>query len=233
MKHLVYRLFFAAIIPFCAMFSFGQTGREGAPAVKLAVIRETLQTSKYTYLYVKEGSGKQWLAVPSGEFRVGDTCYYTGGLIMPDFTSKELNRTFDRVIFLESVSKTPDDAAKPARVMPEHGAKTNPAKLDLRIAPAQDGITIAELFKNKERYNGKVVKIRGQVTRFKSKIMGKNWAHLQDGTSFGDKFDLTATLSSTLAVGDIVTIEGMVAINKDFGSGYFFEIILEDAAIFR
>lgn len=231
MKQLTFILTFTTLFLFFNFDSSGQANHEKTQKVQLALIVEVLQTSNYTYLHVKVDSGLQWLAVPSVELKVGDTCYYKGGLVMPDFTSKELSKTFDRVIFMEGVSKTPEGAGKPGLGVPEHTAKTKPGKLEVRIEPAADGITIAELFKNRESYNGRVVKIRGQVMRFKPAIMGKNWVHLQDGTAFGEKFDLTATLGATLSPGDVVTLESKVTINKDFGSGYFFEVILEDAIV--
>ena len=64
--------------------------------------------------------------------------------------------------------------------------------------------------------------------------MSKNWIHLQDGTDFEGKFDLTITTSSTdVKVDDVVTLEGIVSINKDFGYGYFYEVLLEDAKILK
>lgn len=231
MKKFALMLVLFATLPFCSINSYAQADRNNQQKVHLAVVQEVLQTSNYTYLYVKSDTSLQWLAVPSMTIKVGDTCYFKGGLVMPDFKSKELNKTFDNVIFMESVGKTPEGATKPASGIPEHGAKTKPGKLEVVIEPAPDGISIAELFKNKANYDGKVVKIKGQVVKFKPAIMGKNWVHLQDGSSFGDKFDLTATLNTTLKVGDIVTIESKVTLNKDFGSGYFFEVILEDAVV--
>jgi len=215
-----------------AMISTGQSTHDNSSKVQLAVVKEVLQTSSYTYLHVKAGAGGlQWLAIPARKFNVGDTCYFKGGLVMPDFKSKELNRSFDQVIFLEGISTTAEGAKNSAVGVPEHGTKPKPGKSDIKIKPAADGITIAELFKNKEKYKDKVVRIRGEVVKFNTKILGKNWVHLQDGTSFGDKFDLTATLKSTLAVGDVITLECKVTLNKDFGSGYFFDVILEDAII--
>ena len=59
--------------------------------------------------------------------------------------------------------------------------------------------------------------------------MNKNWIHIQDGTDFSGKFDLTVTSDKEVSVGDIVTLEGKIALNKDLGYGYFFDVIMEDA----
>ncbi len=224
-------LVFAIFLSHVTSSTHGQTGQEGASRLNMAIIKEVLQTINYTYLHVKVDTSLKWLAVPAGTFSVGDTCYFKKGLVMPDFTSKELKRTFDQVLFLESVGSTPATTNKAAANVPEHSTKVQAGKLDVIIAPAAGGITIADLFQNKEKYNGQVILIRGQVVKFTAKIMGKNWVHLQDGTSFGDKFDLTATMDDTLKKGDIVTLECKVTLNKDFGSGYFFDVILENATV--
>ena len=100
-----------------------------------------------------------------------------------------------------------------------------------KIEPAKDGITIAELFENKEKYNGKTVKTKGQVTKYNAAIMKKNWIHIQDGTEYNGKFDLVATSNQEFNVGDVVTIEGTVSLNKDFGYGYSYEILIENAVV--
>jgi hypothetical protein len=231
MKKQITLLFLTAIFSICATTLFAQANPDKTKKVQMAIIREVIQTTSYTYLHVKIDADLQWLAVPLATFKSGDTCYFTGGLVMPDFTSKELNRTFDKVIFLEGVSKTAEEGKTPGLGAPAHGTKSKPEKLETRIEPAAGGISIGELYKNKELYNGKTVKIRGKVMKFKPSIMSRNWGHLQDGTSTDGKFDLTVTLKSTLTVGDIVTVEGKVTINKDFGSGYFFEVLMEEGVV--
>ncbi|MEI6433899.1 MAG: hypothetical protein WCP32_03570 [Bacteroidota bacterium] len=233
MKRSVIVLVFLLFQFLCNLTSSGQSTVQPNPTIHKVILREALQTTKYTYLKVSEDTILHWLAVPTVEFTIGDTLYYQGGLLMPDFKSKELGKTFDNVLFLEIVSKTQEGSKKQSTVTPDHGAKPKQSRLAITVEPAPDGITIAELFRNKEQYSGKEVRIRAQVSKFNTGIMGENWVHLQDGTSFGEKFDLTATTAnSTIVIGDIVTIEGRITLNKDFGSGYFFEMIIEEA-IFR
>ena len=106
-------------------------------------------------------------------------------------------------------------------------------KKEIKVAPAKGGITIAELYGKKENYSGKTIKIKGQVTKYTPMVMGKNWIHLQDGTDAVGKFDLTVTSAAELKVGDVVTLEGKVSLNKDLGYGYFFDVIVEDATIIK
>ncbi len=204
------------------------------------VVTEVIQTSNYTYLHVKESDSLKWLAVPSMQALAGDTYYYSEGLPMQQFESKELHRTFDLVLFLGGVSTEPI-GSKPAVAANPHGGQTGSqpytrkaapeVKKDIKIVVPKDCITIAELFSRKDSYAGKSVKIKGQVTKFSAEIMNKNWIHLQDGTENNGKFDLTITSAATVKNGDIVTLEGKVVLNKDFGYGYLFEVLIEDAEL--
>ena len=61
--------------------------------------------------------------------------------------------------------------------------------------------------------------------------MNKNWIHLQDGTEFDGQFDLTLTTDQQFEVGSVVTMEGKIALDKDFGYGYSYKVLLEDSKI--
>jgi len=161
----------------------------------------------------------------------GETYYYTGGFEMKDFESKELGRTFPSVFFLEAVSLNPDIQANGPMVEPHSSGKLNVPKQEVTVKPAEGGITIAELFARKDSYAGKTVKIRGQVTKYNASIMKKNWVHIQDGSEYSGKFDLTVTTDMETNVGEVITVEGKVALDKDFGYGYAYDVILEESKI--
>lgn len=188
---------------------------------------EVLQAPSYTYLRVKSEQGETWLAVSKREIEVGREVSYAPELEMNDFTSKELDRTFEKIYF---VSRLDDgSAAKPK--MTAGSAKAAVDKADVSVDPAEGGITIGELFSNQKQYGGKKVAIRGRVMKVNPAIMGRNWVHIQDGTSGDSKFDLTVTTQENVAVGDVVTFEGTVALNKDFGAGYVYDVIMEQATM--
>lgn len=94
-------------------------------------------------------------------------------------------------------------------------------------------ISLAELFENKSKYANKTIKVRGEVVKYNNAIMGKNWIHLQDGTEYKGTNDLTITSKMETKVGETVTIEGKITLNKDIGSGYFYDIIMEEAVIVK
>ena len=63
--------------------------------------------------------------------------------------------------------------------------------------------------------------------------MGKNWLHIRDGSGSADKSDndLTVTTSTPAKLGDTVLVTGLVSLNKDFGAGYKYTVILDDAKV--
>ncbi len=192
-------------------------------------VKEVIQASSYSYMKVEENKETYWIAVSKRDFKEGAVLYYDNGLEMNNFESKDLQRTFETVYFVQGIS---DQPRLPGTQQPK--AQTQPQKrtlekLDVNIEPADGGISIGTLFANRETYKDQIVKIRGQVTKFNPNIMGKNWIHIQDGTDDSGTFDLTITTSHVVNVGDVVTFEGKLTLNKDFGAGYFYDIIMEEA----
>ena len=199
-----------------------------APGVHKVICQEVIQTSAYTYLGVMEEDKEIWLAIPSMDAKEGNTYYYqrSNAAEMIDFKSKELNRTFPKVLFLEGVSSEPIIT----QTKLPHPKPTLEQK-EVTFEPIKDGITISELFKNKKNYAGKTVKVKGEVTKFSQGIMNKNWIHLQDGTKDNDDYDLIITSNVGTKVGDVITIKGKVFLDKDFGHGYFYKLIIEEGTI--
>jgi len=91
--------------------------------------------------------------------------------------------------------------------------------------------TVAEVYAGQNGLLGTVVNVRGKVVKFSPQIMGKNWVHVQDGTGSSGTNDLTATTANSAKVGDIVLVSGKITQNKDFGGGYKYALILEDAQV--
>ncbi len=201
------------------------------------IVEEVLQTTQYTYLKVKEGDFSTWLAVLKMQANVGEKYYYKDGLTMTNFKSKELNRVFDSVLFLDYVSTTPiNNQSKDSINMAQPVSTGSTILLDkkeINIEHNAKDLTIALLFENKSKYVGKSIQLKGQVTKFSPGIMDKNWIHLQDGTEFSGNFDLTVTTLENVNVGDIITLKGTIALDKDFGYGYFYDVIMEDASVMK
>ena len=98
-----------------------------------------------------------------------------------------------------------------------------------KIKPTKGGVTLKQLFNDKEKYANQTITITGKCMKVNPMIMGRNWLHIQDGS--GEDLDLTVTTSEKVALGAVVTVEGTIVLDKDFGAGYRYDIIMEEAVM--
>lgn len=201
---------------------------------------EVIEVASYTYLLVKEKKTEFWIATATMSAEPGESYKYRGGILMSEFYSEELDRTFEEVIFLDELlplnaPAMPTDQKVPTgmQAMQEKtpGSKVAPEKSNVKVEAVEGTITIAELFSDMKAYKGKTIRIVGEVTKFNPAIMERNWVHLQDGTEYEGKYDLTATSIERFEVGTTVILEGVVALDLDFGYGYTYEVLLEKAKV--
>lgn len=115
---------------------------------------------------------------------------------------------------------------------PTHMAQPG-AAVDLTgIVKAEGGKTVAEIYAEKDALADQSVSFRGKVVKVNPEIMGKNWVHVQDGSGAEGTNDLTVTTVGTLpSVGDTILVSGKLSLNKDFGMGYQYPVIVEDATV--
>jgi hypothetical protein len=227
-KHLLFVLLLM-ILSFGCKGPLSPSEPSGAkPGIHKVVVNEVLQAGQYTYLNVSEKRKKTWLAIPSMQLSKGDKISYRDGLEMNDFHSKELNRTFSSVLFLEGVTMGFEEKESTSMMNNPHASQVKPEKINVSIDPCEGCITIAKLFETRSEYSGKRVKIRGKITKINPEIMGRNWIHIQDGTEYKGNFDLTVTTDAQLSVGDTVTFDGTIALSRDFGYGYSYDVIMEN-----
>jgi len=218
-----------------------QQPMEDASATMLhkVVVEEILPTSKYTYLNVSEDGQMTWIAIPKMDVKKGGTYYYRGGLKKTNFKSVEYDRVFETLYLVSGVSEDPGmggggmtGSAGMGGGSP-HGDGAEEVQLEqkTKIEPVTGGITIAELLQNRAKYEGKTVRIKGRCVKLNNMIMSRNWIHLQDGSMKDKAIDLTVTTTDNIALGSIVALEGVIALNKDFGAGYKYDIIMEEAKL--
>ncbi|MDP1606916.1 MAG: hypothetical protein Q8L93_09805 [Rhodocyclaceae bacterium] len=93
--------------------------------------------------------------------------------------------------------------------------------------------TVAAIYQNKAALTGKTISAQGNVVKVNNNIMGRNFVHVQDGTGKADagNNNLIVTSKQTANVGDKVVVTGVVVQNRDFGSGYSYPLLVEDASI--
>lgn len=196
-------------------------------SVHTVVVTEVLDTESYMYLKVNEAGTEHWMATQKMPVKVGETISFENPLVMNNIHSKQLNRTFETILFVSAIKKPSDSlTGKEPTAHSASPAAGKPVE-QIKVEPAQGGLTIGELFASRKSYSGKTVRIRGKVTKFNGAIMGKNWVHLQDGTGGTGTNDLLVTTQETVNVGDVEEFEGTIILNKDFGAGYKYEVLME------
>ena len=196
------------------------------------IVKEVINATAYTYLLVTEEKKDHWIAIPRTEVKVGRTYEYEGGMEMKKFESKDLKRTFESVFFVEGLID-PSITPETANSKTESAKKITKTELSEGITLAKGAISIHDLFSGKEKLAGTTVILTGKVVKFLPEIMSKNWIHLQDGSSFNGMNDITITTLSKVKVDEIVSFTGKVVLNKDLGSGYKYDVLIEDAAVIK
>jgi len=234
------RVFLMLII--VVVFSSCVRNKSGQQVIQSAVptnnrvfeVNEVVQTDRYTYLKVNENSRERWVAVSKQEIQAGEVYYYDKALQMNNFASKDLDKTFDVIYFVNQISKTPIAQAQGnTGSMPAHSGKVDTEKATVDLTKVDGEITLAQIFKNRDEFASKEFEIRGVVVKVNKQVMGKNWIHIQDGTNHEGSFDLTITSQDLAEKGDEVIFKGKLTLNKNFGSGYFYDVIMEDAVLVK
>ena len=211
-------------------------GPEEPPKPLSGKVVQTMDSSGYTYLLIESEGERRWAAVNSTDVKVGQQVTVKPGTTMVNFTSKGLNRTFDRIVFSDGLMEQKGGAtsATSKKSSGSAGSAVPFSKISVEKATGPNAYRIADLYTN-QKLDGKKIAVRGKVVKVSSGIMERNWIHLQDGTGSAKKknHNLVVTSQDLPDVGDIVTITGTLIRNKDFGSGYKYDIIVEKAKIVK
>ena len=203
-------------------------------------VLETLNAGGYTYVFIETDQDQRWVAVPKTAVLVDDVVLTQQGMAMPNFESKSLNRTFEVVYFaggLQNLTAPAPVAVDTSGTLPQGQPSTDStveaAPQVVKVAELTPGEDIAYVYANQDALAGQKISLRGKVVKFNANIMGTNFIHIQDGS--GDvadgSNDLTVTSKAVTAVGETVVVTGTVIQNKDFGYGYKFPVLIEDASI--
>ncbi len=207
--------------------TFVWAGDSHASSAVKGIVLETMDVPGYTYLRLKTKDGETWAAVTAAQVKKDAEVTIINPSVMSNFESKTLNRTFPTILF----GTLATSAAAKAPV-----ASTTPTNIgDTTVTRASGAIakTVVEIITHSAELKDKPVLVRGKVVKFNSAIMGKNWLHLRDGTgSEAEKTnDILVTTEDETNVGDIVVVKGTIHTDKDFGSGYTYKVIIEEATL--
>jgi urease gamma subunit len=201
-------------------------------------ILETMDASGYTYIRVGTPSGDVWTAVQQTQVKKGATISIDPQMVAENFESTTLKRTFDKlvlgVIAGAAAEKPVAVAADPQPMGTALQHMTSAANVtDVKVEKAAGGKTVAETWAGKSDLIDKEVVIRGKIVKFLPDIMGKNWLHIRDGSGSREQAndDITVTSDAVASVGDVVTVTGTLRVDKDFGAGYRYPVIIENAKL--
>ena len=203
-------------------------------ADRTGTILETMDASNYTYMRLKTDAGETWAAVPQTKVKKGEKVTILEPQVMDGFESKVLKRKFDHILFGSLKEEGADMSAETKKAHEGVPAvEVELANIKVEKAKGANGRTVAEIFAQKTELKNKEALVHGKVTKFLPGIMGKNWVHLSDGTGSKEKkdFDLVITTQDNAKVSDLVTVQGKVHTDVNLGSGYFFNVMMEDAKV--
>ena len=224
------KVLLAAFVMLCS--GLGWSAEKSAPPPAATVVKgevlEVKDVDSYTYLRLKTADGEMWAAVAKAPLKKGAKVTVENVMVMNNFESKSLKKTFDKIAF--------GNLAGAGSPMGAHGgAPKVDFTGDVKVAKAggADARTVAEVVTKSAELKDKKVAVRGKVVKFTGAVMGKNWIHLRDGSgSAADKTDdVLVTTMDKANIGDTVLVKGVVRTNKDFGSGYSYKVLIEEATL--
>ena len=239
-KSIFFSFLVLSVLVGCSKAEQKKTEKPSPKGTHKVTVVEFQNVPSYTYLKVSENGKEYWVAAPTTKVEKGEVLYFKQAMEMKNFESTTLKKTFKSILFVQDISKT----LTPEKLSTQAGKQIAPvtarsndkgvAKVPTaKIKKSKTELTIAKLYKTKDKLNGKKVKFKGKVVKFSPNIMGKNWAHLEDGTKMGGNTDITVTLTGIVKVGQIVTVKGMVKTNVDYGYGYAYPVMIQEAKVIK
>ncbi len=197
---------------------------------------EVADVPGFTYLRLKTKDGEIWAATPTTSIKPGAEVTLEDVTVMNNFESKGMKRTFP-TIYMGRVPGTQGMAhAGSASSGNPHGnisKAEDVGDVNLPKAAGPNARTVAEILTKSGELKGKAVVVRGKIVKYNGAIMGKNWLHIRDGSGSGadNSNDVLVTTNNQAKVGDVVLVEGIVRTDKDFGAGYSYKVLIEDAKL--
>ena len=233
-RKLIMKFILAIVTLLCLSTGWAAEKLPTAPATLLkGQVLEVKDVESYTYLRLKTKDGETWAAVSKTPVKKGAEVTIENTVVMKNFESKSLKKTFDSIVF-GNIAST--DSSAHADMANPHGATAKAVDLkDVKVSKAtgSEARNVSEIVTQRAALKDKTVLLRGKVVKFSPEIMGKNWIHLRDGSgSDADNTnDVLVTSKDQVKVGDVVLVKGVVHTDKDLGSGYFFKVLIEDATL--
>jgi hypothetical protein len=215
-------------------------------------VLETIDVANYTYLKLAAPDGTElWAAIPVTKVEAQSRVVIHDAQPMHDFTSPTLKRTFPTIYFgnlganeVGGPGSTGDRSGLPPGAPSGVSSLGHPKLMaqapsssitvgDVKPAEGPTGLRISELRKRRQQLAGQTVRVRGVVVKTVPGVLDRTFLHVRDrsGRADGIEDDLTITTAGTPETAKALLFEGRVAADRDFGSGYRYDVLLEDARI--
>jgi len=199
-------------------------------------VLEIRDVESYTYLRLKTKDGETWAAVGRAPVGQGAVVTVEKAVAMKNFQSKTLQKVFPTIYFGTLAGAAGSKSGARNEMAAAHsGLASTPATGDIQVSKATgaNARTVAEIITKGAELKDKPVLVRGKVVKYNPGVMGKNWIHLRDGSGSeaNNTNDILVTSLNHAKVGDVVTMAGVVRTDKDFGAGYAYKVMVEDATL--
>lgn len=226
-------------------------------------VREVIQVAQYTYLRVgPDDKAAKWVAIASTPVEKGQNVSVLVETTLKDFESPSLHRKFETIGFgslepAETASSaegclghTENSALAGTKgVCPHQGdpsgsgcgshtATDATPTLHVKNLPKAEGPlgrTVSEIIDNRRGLDHQLVHVTATVVKVTPDVLGKTYLHVRDGsgTEKSSNNDLVVTTKASVAKGDTLTLAGTVGNDRDLGSGYRFDAIVDDAVVLK
>jgi DNA/RNA endonuclease YhcR with UshA esterase domain len=230
---------FAICMIVAAQFVFASEKAVSPPPAVTVVKGEVLEVKdveSYTYLRLKTKDGETWAAVSKAQVKKGAEVTIENVMVAKNFESKSLKRTFQTILFGTLGGAAGGAAGVSNGMMTASPSLAKIADIgDIHVPKASgaNARTVAEIMTKGAELKGKPVLVRGKIVKYNPEIMGKNWVHLRDGSGSvaNNTNEILVTTTNQAKVGDVVTVKGIVHTDKDFGAGYSYKVLIEEATL--
>jgi len=228
--NVIKKLALASALIFAVSTSYATDFLSGAGTVV-----ETMDSAGYTYVLLEDG---RWIAGKQLQVSPGELVRFEQAVEMGQFHSRSLNRTFEQIAFSQTlevvnpkIRSDHADSTAMAIVGEQLGITKSTAMVTPEVGevtPLEGGKTIGSVRTDYQQLNGQEIALRARVMKVSKNVLGKNWITLKDGTGAAPADKLLATSAELVEIGDLVIAKGIVKTDIDLGSGYKYDVVLEE-----
>jgi predicted heme/steroid binding protein len=243
---------FTTLIPHVLIAKEGNIamhGKETTQKIQIfyGKVLEIKSAMGYKYLKIDEKGKEIWVAIANAPVSIGDKIGFDKKTMMKEFQSKSLGQKFDEIYFASNVY-LPEKTTKPKSMKALLGLNTTKqdphAGIGRGLSPEpieeipskpfvkKVSYSVEEIHMWRKNLKDQIITLEGTVFKVSHGIMKRDWVHIGDGSGnekkLTDDLVFTAT-STTIKSGDKVLAKGKVIVDKDFGYGYFYKVIIENA----